>query len=181
MMSTWNEVKNAESCLVARYYAGVISSDTMGCIISQVFTTLMFAIIIGLVAVRFSMASVFHWFVAPKLVKPGGRSGKFLAWRSVAGGNNDPAMRQAPSTSQIYKDAVNTQPWSTRTDINSLTPSDSTVIDTDIVNTHLYTIMLVTCYSEGEASMRRSLDSLARTTYSHRHKVRNEYRLLHST
>ncbi|CAM0140042.1 unnamed protein product [Umbelopsis sp. WA50703] len=171
MMSTWNEVKNAESCLVARYYAGVISSDTMGCIISQVFTTLMFAIIIGLVAVRFSMASVFHWFVAPKLVKPGGRSGKFLAWRSVAGGNNDPAMRQAPSTSQIYKDAVNTQPWSTRTDINSLTPSDSTVIDTDIVNTHLYTIMLVTCYSEGEASMRRSLDSLARTTYSHRHKV----------
>jgi chitin synthase len=76
MFSFWGEVKQAEPCLVARYYAGVISSDSMGCIISQLLTTLMFSIIIGLVAVRFTMAAVFHWFVAPRLPRPGGRSGK---------------------------------------------------------------------------------------------------------
>jgi hypothetical protein len=36
----------------------------------------------------------------------------------------------------------------------------------------LHTIMLVTCYSEGHASLKTTLDSLAATTYSRKHKVR---------
>lgn len=35
----------------------------------------------------------------------------------------------------------------------------------------LYTIMFVTCYSEGEASLKTTLDSLAATDYSDQHKV----------
>lgn len=171
MFSFWGEVKQAEPCLVARYYAGVISSDSMGCIISQLLTTLMFSIIIGLVAVRFTMAAVFHWFVAPRLPRPGGRSGKTLAWRSVAGGNNDPSMRKVPATPLAYTEPTVAPQWYSKPDGTSLTNSDSTMIDTDIVNSQSYTLMLVTCYSEGEASLRRALDSLARTSYSSRHKV----------
>lgn len=171
MFASWNEVKQAEPCLVARYYSGAISSDTMGCIISQLITTLMFSIIIGLVAVRFSMAAVFHWFVAPRLPKSGGRSGKILSWRSVAGGNNDPAMRKAPATPQSTADLTPT--WYSKPERTSIAASDSTIVEPDIVNTQLYTIMLVTCYSEGEPSLRKALDSLARTTYSNRHKVRS--------
>ena len=174
MFSPWNDVNQAEPCLLARYYAGVISSDTMGCIISQFVTTLMFSIIIGLVAVRFILAVVFHWFVAPKLPQPGGRSGKFLAWRSVAGGNNNSAIRKTPSSSQIYAESTISPPWSSKTDFNSIFHSESTLMDTDIVDTQLYTLMLVTCYSEGEASLRKALDSLVRTTYSNQHKVRTE-------
>ncbi|CAG8642842.1 12913_t:CDS:2, partial [Ambispora leptoticha] len=35
----------------------------------------------------------------------------------------------------------------------------------------LYTIMLVTCYSEGEAGLRTTMDSLASTEYSDKHKL----------
>jgi chitin synthase len=36
---------------------------------------------------------------------------------------------------------------------------------------NLYTVMLVTCYSEGESSIRTTLDSLANTSYSSKHKL----------
>ncbi|KAG0198058.1 hypothetical protein BGX28_008477 [Mortierella sp. GBA30] len=36
---------------------------------------------------------------------------------------------------------------------------------------NLYTAMLVTCYSEGESSIRTTLDSLANTSYSTKHKL----------
>ncbi|GJJ67987.1 chitin synthase [Entomortierella parvispora] len=36
---------------------------------------------------------------------------------------------------------------------------------------NLYTVMLVTCYSEGENSIRTTLDSLANTSYSSKHKL----------
>lgn len=41
----------------------------------------------------------------------------------------------------------------------------------EIVQTELYTCMLVTCYSEGEEGLRITMDSLAETTYSNKHKV----------
>jgi len=36
---------------------------------------------------------------------------------------------------------------------------------------NLYTVMLVTCYSEGENSIRTTMDSLANTSYSSKHKL----------
>ncbi|KAF9363852.1 Chitin synthase, class 3 [Mortierella sp. NVP85] len=36
---------------------------------------------------------------------------------------------------------------------------------------NLYTVMLVTCYSEGESSIRTTMDSLANTSYSSKHKL----------
>ncbi|KAF8925104.1 hypothetical protein BGZ58_001144 [Dissophora ornata] len=36
---------------------------------------------------------------------------------------------------------------------------------------NLYTVLLVTCYSEGENSIRTTLDSLANTSYSNKHKL----------
>ena len=36
------------------------------------------------------MACLFQWFISRRLTKPGGRS-NWLAWRSIKGGNDDPA------------------------------------------------------------------------------------------
>lgn len=44
----------------------------------------------------------------------------------------------------------------------------------EIVQTELYTCMMVTCYSEGEDGIRTTMDSLAETTYSNKHKVVNK-------
>ncbi|KAI8338452.1 chitin synthase-domain-containing protein [Chlamydoabsidia padenii] len=41
----------------------------------------------------------------------------------------------------------------------------------EIVQTELYTCMMVTCYSEGEDGLRTTMDSLAETTYSNKHKI----------
>ncbi|ORZ11211.1 chitin synthase-domain-containing protein [Absidia repens] len=48
-------------------------------------------------------------------------------------------------------------------------PSDQG--SSEIVQTELYTCMMVTCYSEGEDGLRTTMDSLAETTYSSKHKI----------
>ncbi|KAI8069424.1 chitin synthase-domain-containing protein [Gongronella butleri] len=53
---------------------------------------------------------------------------------------------------------------------HALSPS-ITPVPSDIVQTELYTCMLVTCYSEGEEGLRITMDSLANTTYSNKHKI----------
>lgn len=56
---------------------------------------------------------------------------------------------------------------------NSTTNSENNnTNNSSIVETELYTCMLVTCYSEGEDGLKTTLDSLAETTYSNKRKVK---------
>jgi chitin synthase len=194
LMSAVGEANTARACLTARYAAGVISSDTMGCIADDIIVDVMLAVIICLIVVRFTMAVVFQWFIAGKLTKPGGRSGGVLAWRSVAGGNADPNQHRPPpenryalssnypapsnsssslNTSSVRADSSSsaslTKPLDSPKQRLAQTPKSSS---SEIVDTRLHTIMLVTCYSEGHSSLKTTLDSLAATTYSRKHKVR---------
>ncbi|KAI7876884.1 hypothetical protein K492DRAFT_172137 [Lichtheimia hyalospora FSU 10163] len=170
--------KSTRDCLLARYRAGSMETETGGCIARTIVMNIMFAVIITIIVVRYSMALLFQWVIAKRLVKPGGRS-NWLAWRSIKGGNDDPAnhipgpynnygpMRVAGSNSS----AASLSSTSSRT--NSSTNASVTGLGgnrTDIVSTELYSIMLVTCYSEGEDGLRTTMDSLAETTYSKKHK-----------
>ncbi|KAI8339625.1 chitin synthase [Chlamydoabsidia padenii] len=149
------EGKNARQCLLARYSIGIMEVDTGGCIASQMIMTIMLVVIIAMIVVRYSMALLFQWVIASKLVKPGGRS-NWLAWRSIKGGNDDPANHVpggAPASEQ------------------SSAMEFGGGVHTDIVSTELYACMLVTCYSEGEEGLRITMDSLASTTYSQKHKI----------
>ncbi|KAI8139495.1 chitin synthase-domain-containing protein [Fennellomyces sp. T-0311] len=169
--------KHARDCLFARYSAGVMESDTGGCIAAQIIMNIMLAVIVVIIVVRYSMATTFLWFIAGRLVKPGGRS-NWLAWRSIKGGNEDPA-NHIPGPYSYYN-PHNVGSSSSSTSISSSssrgTPSSQQQElavrrpETDIVNTQLYTIMMVTCYSEGYEGLRTTLDSLAKTTYSNKHK-----------
>lgn len=171
--------KATRDCLLARYRAGSMETETGGCIARTIVMNIMFAVIITIIVVRYSMALLFQWIIAKRLVKPGGRS-NWLAWRSIKGGNDDPAnhipgpynnygpMRVAGTNSS----AASLSSASSRT--NSSTNASVTGLGgnrTDIVSTELYSIMLVTCYSEGEDGLRTTMDSLAETTYSKKHKV----------
>ncbi|CDS10376.1 hypothetical protein LRAMOSA03052 [Lichtheimia ramosa] len=170
--------KATRDCLLARYRAGSMETETGGCIARTIVMNIMFAVIITIIVVRYSMALLFQWIIAKRLVKPGGRS-NWLAWRSIKGGNDDPAnhipgpynnygpMRVAGTNSS----AASLSSASSRT--NSSTNASVTGLGgnrTDIVSTELYSIMLVTCYSEGEDGLRTTMDSLAETTYSKKHK-----------
>lgn len=158
----------------------------MGCVASALITDITLVVIVGLIFVRFTMAVVFQWFIAASLVKPGGRSG-ILAWRSQAGGNYAPENERPSSVySGVIPTASSSSLGNTSTGSGTvpspLRPSQvnqsfesvsmaNTPIGVEIVQTKMYTTMLVTCYSEGEASLRTTLDSLAATDYSIKHKL----------
>ncbi|CAO3590112.1 unnamed protein product [Absidia cylindrospora] len=266
---------DAMNCAIARFGVGVMQTDSSGCIASDIIMNLMFAVIIAMIVVRYSMAILFQWIISRRLVKPGGRS-NWLAWRSVQGGNADPnnhirgpynnynlrnqsssnmtntkslaipgsgsaiftSVPNSPSTyqvpryptprsSSVFNSSASLQrpvsgftvpspllaPTTTNRDslanITALhnnghlspeqisnqnrlyssstlasSPSSSSITapvspshqlhrpaSSEIVQTELYTCMLVTCYSEGEEGLRITMDSLAETTYSNKHKI----------
>ncbi|KAI8375023.1 chitin synthase [Choanephora cucurbitarum] len=175
--------KNGSSvrkCLESRYRVGIMETETGGCIADKIIMNLMLVVIIAMIVVRYSMALLFQWFISRRLIKPGGRS-NWLAWRSIKGGNDDPAnhipgpynnygpmqvQNSASSTSLGSGSSRGTPAFSEQSSAVGLGGAQS-----DIVQTELYTVLLVTCYSEGEEGLRITMDSLAETTYSKKHKI----------
>lgn len=178
--------KAARKCLVSRYKVGIMETETGGCIADSMIMTLMLVVIIVMIVIRYSMALLFQWFISRRLTKPGGRS-NWLAWRSIKGGNEDPA-NHIPGPYNNYGPMNGNSGSTTSLGSGSSsrgTPafSESSAVGlggarSDIVTTELYTVLLVTCYSEGEEGLRITMDSLAETTYSKKHKVKNRLLLL---
>ncbi|CDS10247.1 hypothetical protein LRAMOSA02923 [Lichtheimia ramosa] len=167
----------ARDCLVARFSSGMMESDTGGCIAAQIIMNLMLTVIVAMIVVRYSMALTFQWFIAGRLVKPGGRS-NWLAWRSIKGGNDDPA-NHIPGPYAYYNpnnyagtsNSSSSSSLSSRRSENMETAARTTPTNqSGMIKAELYTIMLVTCYSEGHDGLQTTMDSLARTTYSNKHK-----------
>jgi chitin synthase len=81
--------------------------------------------------------------------------------------SNNPGQLHSSSTLATTRSSSSiTAPTSPATHQQHHQPASS-----EIVQTELYTCMLVTCYSEGEEGLRITMDSLAETTYSNKHKV----------
>ncbi|KAI8645101.1 chitin synthase-domain-containing protein [Parasitella parasitica] len=163
IFSSWSDAKSAWPCISRIYAAGVISSDTMGCIAYEIVTDFFLAMIVILMLARYVMAMAFHWLVSRRLTLPGGRSQGILAWRSIAGGNQVPKDHR-PLTSASQETLV--EPTI------ALKEYPRVAEQSDIVeNDPRHTILFVTCYSEGKESIQSTLDSLAATTYSANHKM----------
>ncbi|EPB90013.1 hypothetical protein HMPREF1544_03125 [Mucor circinelloides 1006PhL] len=173
--------KRARHCIAARYTVGTASQEAASCIADNIIMTVMFAVIIIIIIIRYSMACLFQWFISRRLTKPGGRS-NWLAWRSIKGGNDDPANHipgpynnYGPMTQGSVNSFSSSNNNSSGHGNQTLSVQSSNLglsgHRTDIVETELYTVMLVTCYSEGEEGLRITMDSLSNTTYSNKHKI----------
>ncbi|ORX51345.1 hypothetical protein DM01DRAFT_1289873 [Hesseltinella vesiculosa] len=164
---------HARQCLVDRYSVGIMEVDAAGCIASQIIMTMMLVVIIAMIVIRYSMALLFQWIIARRLVKPGGRA-NWLAWRSIKGGNNDPANHM-PGPYNNYGPLENLRSSSSSVASSRATPTSDqhsvTPLQGEIVSTELYTVMMVTCYSEGEDGIRTTMDSLALTTFNKKRKA----------
>lgn len=162
IFSTQNDAKSVWPCISRIYAAGVISSDTMGCIAYEIVTDFFLAMVAMLMFTRYVMALVFHWWVSRRLTLPGGRSRGIFAWRSIAGGNQFP-KKHRPSNSSSQDTLLET------TALNDLPqiPGKPNIYEND----PRHTILFVTCYSEGRESIKSTLDSLVETTYSNNHKL----------
>ncbi|KAF8647038.1 hypothetical protein AX16_006875 [Volvariella volvacea WC 439] len=171
-------------CLKQRYYAGNIDKVTPGCFVSALFLYAGLIVILGLVFVRFVMACFFNWFMSEKLAGP--PDSRDLNKTAIS-----PAVM--PEGANISIDNKNgTAPWagpagskklnkpgkgvrsiasasSSTTLTNSESPSP--IMSLAQIGAELFAVCLVTCYSEGEESLRTTLDSISTTDYSDARKL----------
>ena len=180
-----SDLKAVVPCLVQRYYAGNIDKVTPGCVVSQLVLYAGLIVVLGLVLVRFTMACVFSWFMSSRLAGP---PDTLLL--------NRPAISPAvmPEGANVSIDNPNgTAPWagpqgtkklmkSGGKGPHSLASSNSTLVNRDSntaapvmslaqIGAELFAVCLVTCYSEGEDSLRTTLDSISTTSYADSRKL----------
>lgn len=175
------DTRAAVPCLVQRYYAGNIDKITPGCFVSQLVLYAGLIVILSLVMVRFVMACVFNWFMSAKLAGPPDTMS--LNRHAIS-----PAVM--PEGANISIDNPHgTAPWAgpdgskkltkPSKSSRSLASSHSTLVNEGTapivslaqIGAELFAVCLVTCYSEGEDSLRTTLDSISSTTYSDARKL----------
>jgi len=175
-----DNLKAAVPCLTQRYHAGNIDKITPGCFISQLVLYAGLIVILGLIMIRFVMACIFNWFLSARLA---GNVSSSQLNKSVI----SPSVM--PEGANISIDNVNGQaPWAggaqkkSQKISKSARPvgSNSTLVHSDApppvvsltqIGAELFAVCLVTCYSEGEESLRTTLDSISTTHYSDSRKL----------
>jgi chitin synthase len=165
--------QEAIKCLQSRYLAGRIDKITPGCFVANLFLYASLAIILGVVFVRFVMACIFNWFISSRLIKPP----KDLGRTGIS-----PAIMPEGANMSVHN-RTGTAPWAETKKANKLGKSKSSLvlgngggapeplISLARIGTELFTICLVTCYSEGEDSVRGTVESIAATNYSDSRKL----------
>lgn len=175
------DIKSAVPCLTQRYYAGNIDKITPGCFASQLLLYAGLIVVLGIVLARFAMACIFNWFLSSSLA---GTPDRNQLSRSAI----SPAV--LPEGANVTVDnRAGTAPWAnpsnkkgTKTPPRSLKPYNSSTtlvggneppqtITLSQIGAELFAVCLVTCYSEGEDSLRTTLDSISTTTYSDKRKL----------
>ncbi|KAJ7078916.1 glycosyltransferase family 2 protein [Mycena belliarum] len=175
-------LKSALPCLQQRYYAGNIDKVTPGCFVTSLVLYLGLGVILGLVLIRFVMAIIFKWYLSARLA--GNPDSKTLDRSAIS-----PAVM--PEGANVSVDNRNgTAPWANgprklaknasskplpslaSTSSRTLVNSDSApVMSLAQIGAELFAVCLVTCYSEGEDSIRNTLDAISKTNYSDARKL----------
>lgn len=182
-------LQDALPCLRARYNAGKIDKTTPGCFAAQLFLYISLVVILGIILVRFFMACVFSWFLSHRLVQPPKNlrrqvvspavmpEGANIAYNNKTG--TAPWTRQDAAKGKLNKSPPMNEKSSPRhlaapgqREKKSVAPVDADgMISMAAIGAELFCVCLVTCYSEGEESIRSTLDSIAGTTYSDARKL----------
>jgi chitin synthase len=177
---------SAVPCLLQRYRAGSIDKITPGCFVSQLLLYAGLIVVMSLILVRFVMACVFNWFLSAR-----------LAGNPDVSSLNRSAISPSvlPEGANVSIDNTNgTAPWAgpdgtkklakpskslrsfqsaSSTTLTNSTARDyaAPIMSLAQIGAELFAVCLVTCYSEGEESLRTTLDSISSTTYSDQRKL----------
>ncbi|KAJ3044729.1 hypothetical protein HDV00_001133 [Rhizophlyctis rosea] len=155
-----NPKSNAFSCVITRFRVGRIEELPARCMVARLITYLFALIVMGILFARFFMAIFFNWFLSRSLtrdpdLKKLNKNGTYTEVGTVP-------------NSLLHKPSVETMELLQR---QSVISEPSSVLTADDERLDLYTILLVTCYSENEASLRTTMESLAGTDYPDRKKL----------
>ena len=124
-------------CLAAKFAVAHLGSQSTGCTFYSGLQIIVLVVVVSLILVRFIMAIIFHWFIAPSLSK-----------------------QHQPAAMNIFSSGKFVEGGYGRLNVNT-SMSFSKTEESNIP----YTICLVTCYSESLNSLKSTLDSLAATDY----------------
>ncbi|KAF8953807.1 hypothetical protein BGZ46_003135 [Entomortierella lignicola] len=133
--------KDAIGCIAAMTEVGYLENTTMGCFASKTILLAMLICVCMVVVLKFLMALSFSWFLSYRLTEKPRTILKSKKGEDAA----EVANASGKDIARSGKNATGRK--------------------------NLYTVMLVTCYSEGENSIRTTMDSLANTSYSTKHKL----------
>ncbi|ORX54538.1 hypothetical protein DM01DRAFT_1305178 [Hesseltinella vesiculosa] len=139
------ELQASVNCLVAKYRAGHIDKATPGCFVASVILYCSLAIVLSIVLARFTMALIFSWFISRKLA------------RTPAPPPPHPSLLGDAMSQKMLQD---TKSLSHAMEMAPIPPANMAHVGND-----LYTVMLITCYSENTEGIRATVESLSRTTY----------------
>ncbi|KAF9087026.1 hypothetical protein BGX23_008410 [Mortierella sp. AD031] len=151
-------LKESASCLVEQFGAGFIDKATPGCFAADLYMYVSLTVVLGIVVSRFIMATIFDWFLSAKLAKPPPKS-KVHTLASAASSSST-VVAPAPGSAAAGSAAAGAL---------SRSPTGASIAGGNVHELH--TILLVTCYSEGESSLRTTIESLAATEYPDNKKL----------
>jgi chitin synthase len=156
-------------CLMDMYLVGRLEAISPGCWASNIVLIVSFIIVMGLVLIRFLFAVLFRWFISNQLGKiareqkikraPSRKSNLFEG--------KFPITMQDQSGNVMLKHSEIVSPLGR----NSLPRKSSMRKSKSSYGNEVHTIMLVTCYSEDEHSLKLTFDSLANTEYNEDFKM----------
>ncbi|KAK8853481.1 chitin synthase 1 [Kwoniella newhampshirensis] len=174
--------QDAIKCLQTRYLAGRIDKIAPGCFVASLFLYVSLFVILAVVLVRFAMACIFNWFISAKLVEPPKDLGRTAISPAVMPEGANVSVHNKTGTAPWARGGSPTRKLKNGKKINGLPNSSSTTLVNGVSNpdplislsrigTELFTVCLVTCYSEGEDSIRGTLESISATNYSDSRKL----------
>ncbi|TBU06444.1 chitin synthase [Hamiltosporidium magnivora] len=145
-------------CFKDTFYAGKVSSKTVGCIVSDIMLYISTVAIFGLIITRFVLATVYSWHIKRKARRH--RVGECYCDTVSVSGNNrkitfpNPTSNPEANPNLTLDGRIN----------GSITGQHGN-------RTPLPCILLVTCYSEGREGLKSTLDSLCMQMYPYEYKL----------
>lgn len=148
------EFRASVNCLVQKYRAGHIDKSTTGCFVSSIVLACSLGVILAIVIARFSMALIFAWFISRKLSRtppPAPRSASAMIMRN----NQTMEMSDIKSSAMMQRNDSG----------QTLTPAGGVAGKRVDVGNDLFTVLLITCYSENTEGIQATVESLSATDY----------------
>lgn len=149
---------NIKTCLLQKYSAGVLDTLPTPCILSRIISWAIAAIVLSIIVAKFGMALIFDWFASKRLARDPdpAKPTKKLSHRislldDFQVDYEKPKPPPAVGVAELMKKPHAKSPEPRGTDI--------------------YTMILVTCYSEDETSIKATLDAIAGTDYDDSKKL----------
>lgn len=178
--------RKAVPCLVQRYYAGQIDKISPGCFVSKLFLYFALGIILAVILVRFFMACIFSWCMSARMVRPPKNLSRSAVSPMVMPSAGAKFSVDAPGGTAPWRGGTVRRPGTTRaaggrgglagngagkSSVPEPIDKPAPLVTQTQIGAELFSVCLITCYSESLESIKGTCDSLAGTTYTDSRKL----------